>query len=252
MSQQQKHSLESFGSIRLLDVQTKKWVPIIPQKVGDLKHSIHGSDHSGWIKCDGRSLLRSEYPELFNIVGTNFGSASATTFNIPDTAGRVLASIGQADPSFSSWSNGDTSGTETHTMTVQQMPSHNHTGTTITSGNHSHTGIIGNSGTHTHSITDPGHTHTQTTTNDDFNNSGENPPGFSADSAGTATWNNINSSTTGISINSSGDHTHSISISSEGIHSHNFTTGSVGGGNAFNIMQPTLFIGNVFIFAKVI
>jgi microcystin-dependent protein len=251
MSHQQKHSLESFGSIRILDLQTKKWVPIIPHKIGDLKHSIHNSDHSGWTKCDGRSLLRSEYPTLFSIVGTSFGSDSPITFNIPNTAGRVLASVGQADPTFRTWSNGDYNGTETHEMTLEEMPSHNHAGTTVISGDHSHTGTIGNNGIHTHTITDPGHTHTQTTVNDDFNNSGENPPGFTGDSAGTRTWNNINSSTTGISINADGEHNHNISISSDGSHSHNFTTGSVGGSASFNIMQPTLFIGNVFIFAKV-
>jgi microcystin-dependent protein len=108
------------------------------------------------------------------------------------------------------------------------MPSHIHTGTTASDGSH------------THDISDPGHTHTQTTTNDDFNNSGTNPPGFSADSAGTRTWNNINSSTTGITILSAGSHTHT------------FTTGSTGTGLAHNNMQPTLFIGNVFMFSGIL
>ena len=58
--------------------------------------------------------------------------------------------------------------------------------------------------THNHTassvVTDPGHTHSQTTINDDFNNSGANPPGFTQDSAGSRTWNNINSSTTGITV----------------------------------------------------
>lgn len=251
MSQQQKHSLETFGAIKILDTDIKKWVTITPQKIGDLKHSIHNSDHSGWLKCDGRSLLRTDYIELFNIIGTDFGSSSSSTFNLPNAQGRVLAPIGQADPAFTNWGNGDTSGAETHIMTTIEMPSHSHSGTTASSGSHSHTGTIGNSGTHSHGISDPGHTHTQTTVNDDFNNSGGNPPGFTGDSAGTETWSNISSSTTGISINPAGDHTHSISISTEGAHTHNFTTGSVGEGAAFNIMQPTLFIGNVFIFAKI-
>jgi microcystin-dependent protein len=250
MSRQQKHSSDSFGSVSILDMQTKKWVPIIPNKIGDLKHSIYNSDHSNWMKCDGRSLLRSMYPVLFSIIGTSFGSSSSTAFNIPNSAGRVLASIGQAEIGSSNWSNGNTAGSETHIMDLTQMPSHNHDGTTVMAGSHNHTGTIENSGTHTHTINDPGHTHTQTTINDDFNNSGAPGPSFAQDSAGSLTWNNINSATTGVSINSAGDHTHGISISSDGLHSHNFTTGSVGGGSAFNIMQPTLFIGNIFIFAK--
>jgi microcystin-dependent protein len=107
-----------------------------------------------------------------------------------------------------------TGGAETHMLTATEMPSHRHTGTTESDG------------THSHSVTDPGHTHTQTTINDDFNNSGANPPGFSSDSAGTRIWNNINSATTGISVNSAGAHTHT------------FTTDLSGGSAAHNNMQP--------------
>ena len=39
---------------------------------------------AGWMICDGESLLRSEYPDLFYIIGTNFGSADSTHFNLPD------------------------------------------------------------------------------------------------------------------------------------------------------------------------
>jgi hypothetical protein len=90
-------------------------------------------------------------------------------------------------------------------------------------------------------VNDPGHTHTQTTINDDFNSSGASPPGFTADSAGTRTWSNINSSTTG------------ITIQTNGVHAHAFTTDGGAGltGAAFGIMQPTLFIGNTFIFSGV-
>ena len=48
-------------------------------------------------------------------------------------------------------------------------------------------------------------THSQYTVNDDYNNSGGGYPGTTPsfppyDSAGSKTWNNINSSTTGISV----------------------------------------------------
>lgn len=136
MSRQQRNSSDSFGSISILDFQTKRWVPIVPNKIGDLKHSIYNSDHSNWMKCDGRSLLRSQYPALFSIIGTSFGSSSSTTFNIPNSAGRVLASIGQAEIDSTNWSNGNKSGSETHTMDLSQMPSHNHSGTTVMAGSH--------------------------------------------------------------------------------------------------------------------
>jgi hypothetical protein len=39
----------------------------------------------GWLICDGRELSRFDYSELFNVIGTIWGSGNgSTTFNIPD------------------------------------------------------------------------------------------------------------------------------------------------------------------------
>lgn len=193
--------------------------------IGEYKWSARTDDYQGWLKCDGRSLSRTEYSELFEVIGTSFGSDNSTTFKLPDLRGRVLGAIGQGS-GLTNRAMGALVGTETHQLTVDQIPGHTHTGTSDSSG------------AHTHTVTDPGHTHTQTTINDDFNSSGTNPPGFTRDSAGSVTWSNINSATTGISVNSGGAHTHT------------FTTASTGGGQAHNNMQPTAFVGNVFICAK--
>lgn len=195
--------------------------------------------------CDGRSLSRTKYAALYEIIGTRFGSVDENSFNLPDLRGRVMGCIGNGQ-GLTGRTLGDVVGAETHVLTTNEIPNHNHTGTTSANGAHNHGGASGNAGGHTHTVTDPGHTHTQTTTNDDYNNSGTNPPGFSADSAGTKTWSNINSSTTGITVNSVGDHAHTIA--SDGSHTHTFTTSSVGGGQAHNNMQPTSFAGGVFIY----
>jgi len=39
---------------------------------------------AGWLICDGSSVNRADYPKLFAIIGTTYGSASGTTFNLPD------------------------------------------------------------------------------------------------------------------------------------------------------------------------
>lgn len=191
--------------------------------VGEYKLSAKQGDFYGWMLCDGRSLSRSNYAPLFDVVGTRFGSDDELTFKLPDYRGRVLGQPGQGT-GLTSRTMGDAVGAETHTLTASQMPAHSHIGTTQAGG------------AHTHTITDPGHTHSQTTINDDFNSSGADPPGFAADSAGTRTWNNINSSTTGITVDSGGSHTHT------------FITSTEGGGLPHNIMQPTLFGTNVFIY----
>lgn len=195
--------------------------------IGDYKLSARTADFDGWLLCDGREVFRDAYPQLFAVIGTSFGAGNGvSTFKLPDGRGRVPGIIGNG-VGLTSRIMGQAIGEETHTLTTNEMPAHTHTGTTNTTG------------AHTHSVNDPGHTHSQTTVNDDFNNSGANPPGFTADSAGTMTWNNISTSTTGISINSNGDH------------SHTFTTSSIGAGNAHNVIQPTVFIGNMFICAEV-
>lgn len=45
----------------------------------------------GYLFCDGASLLRADYPELFLAIGTTYGAADSTHFNVPDVKGRVIA-----------------------------------------------------------------------------------------------------------------------------------------------------------------
>lgn len=44
---------------------------------------------AGWLMAHGQSLVRADFPKLFAAIGTAFGSASGTTFNVPDLRGRV-------------------------------------------------------------------------------------------------------------------------------------------------------------------
>lgn len=41
-----------------------------------------------WLFCDGREISRTDYPELFEAIGTTYGEGNGTTtFNIPDRRG---------------------------------------------------------------------------------------------------------------------------------------------------------------------
>lgn len=51
---------------------------------------------SGWLKCDGTSYLRASYPNLFAAIGTTFGAADGSHFNVPtisNLATSMLAAI---------------------------------------------------------------------------------------------------------------------------------------------------------------
>lgn len=45
---------------------------------------------TGYLECNGASLSRTEYPELFAAIGTKFGSVDSDHFNVPDLRGEFI------------------------------------------------------------------------------------------------------------------------------------------------------------------
>ncbi len=45
---------------------------------------------TGYLTCDGSSKSRSEFADLFAVVGTTFGSVDSNTFNLPDLRGEFI------------------------------------------------------------------------------------------------------------------------------------------------------------------
>lgn len=195
----------------------------------------------GWLMCDGRELLISEHQSLFNIIGYTYGrSPCSLKFSIPNLNGRVVVGNNRNTRLGSKGGKDNIILDETH------LPSHRHTGSILNAGGHNHSGSsILNGGTHNHSINDPGHTHTQTTVNDDFNNSGGMNPSFAADSAGERVWSNISTSQTGITLNNSGDHTHALSINQDGSHSHSLVIDSIGSNAPVDIRQSFIRLNHI-------
>lgn len=48
---------------------------------------------SGYLECDGSSVSRSTYAALFAVIGTTYGSASGTTFNVPNLRGQFIRGV---------------------------------------------------------------------------------------------------------------------------------------------------------------
>lgn len=74
----------------------------------------------GWMFCDGTLLPISENETLFNLIGTTYGGDGQATFALPDLRGRIPVHQGNSHII------GELGGTETVTVTVQQIPAHNH------------------------------------------------------------------------------------------------------------------------------
>lgn len=81
---------------------------------------------NNWLLCDGSELSRTEYADLFAVIGTSYGVGDgSTTFNLPDKRGKVSVGLDSNDTDFDTL--GKTGGEATHTLTIDEMPSHNHT-----------------------------------------------------------------------------------------------------------------------------
>lgn len=65
----------------------------------------------------------AENTALFSLLGTTYGGNGITTFALPDMRGRVLVHTGQG-PSLSPYTQGQSGGQETVTLTTNQIPAH--------------------------------------------------------------------------------------------------------------------------------
>ncbi len=81
-----------------------------------------------WADCDGQLLPINQNQALFSLLGTFYGGDGRTTLGLPDLRGRFPMHTGSG-PGLSSRPQGQKTGTETNTLSVNQMPSHSHTGT---------------------------------------------------------------------------------------------------------------------------
>jgi microcystin-dependent protein len=183
-----------------------------------------------WLLCYGQAVSRTTYADLFAAISTTYGTGDgSTTFNLPDCRGRVVA--GQDDmggvsanrlTGLTNGVNGDTlgasGGLETFTLATANLPAHTHDEGTLGGG--TDTG-----GSHTHSLDNASNVLHAPDANDATSGSGEN-----------------RYTTSTISVNSGGSHSHEVFI--EG------ATGSAGSGTAMPHIQPTLIL-NKIIYAGV-
>lgn len=75
----------------------------------------------GWLICNGQTVERTAFPQLYDAIGTKYGAGDgSTTFAVPNLQGRVPVGVS------SSYALGSTGGESTHKLTIAEMPSHTH------------------------------------------------------------------------------------------------------------------------------
>ncbi|SFN60576.1 Microcystin-dependent protein [Chryseobacterium oleae] len=87
---------------------------------------------NGWADCNGQLLPIAQNTALFALIGTTYGGNGTTNFALPDMRGRVLVSQGQGPTISQNYLIGETGGSESVTLTQQQMPAHSHTINAVT------------------------------------------------------------------------------------------------------------------------
>ena len=100
-----------------------------------------GDVPTGYLECDGSLYDVTDYADLYSVIGTLYGGETDgdqvdVRFKVPDLRGRVAVGVGDGGTGLTLRSIGDQGGSETvtltgetdsHTLTVDQIPAHSHT-----------------------------------------------------------------------------------------------------------------------------
>lgn len=164
---------------------------------------------SGYLYCNGAAVSRTTYAALYSAIGTSYGAGNGTsTFNLPDFAGAVPVGIHTGVAQFNAM--GKTGGDRNVTLTTGNLPAHTH------SIAHTHSGNTGASAVEANFSTDTS--------------------GGSQSISRVAGGDTVDGHYNGLISGSS--HTHSFTTSSQST----TTSGSVGSGDSFSVVQPYLVV----------
>ena len=230
---------------------------------------------SNWLLCNGQAVSRTEYAELFAVLGTKYGEGDgSTTFNLPDRRGVGAIGKDENDSDFNTL--GKKGGSKKKTLALANMPAHTHT---FTGTAHTHTlnGHTHSVGAHSHGLNS--HTHSIPALSGTAASAGAHQHNVKtlANAANTGVNNYARgwdySGSTELGTSSAGAHTHSVTTKASttgkasgstanstafntGANSGNTssttatgTIGEAGSGTEFDIMNPHI-VANYIIKAK--
>lgn len=89
--------------------------------VGEIRFVAFNFAPAGWALCNGQLLAITQYPLLFDVIGTFYGGDGVSNFALPNLQGRVLVHPGNGIVI------GQAGGQASVVLSVQQLPKHRHT-----------------------------------------------------------------------------------------------------------------------------
>ena len=96
-----------------------------PVETGTSVQGYWTTTPSGYLPENGAAVSRTTYAELFTVIGTTYGGGDgSTTFNVPNSRGRIAVNRSVSDSEFVTI--GQLYGNKTEILTIAQMPAHAH------------------------------------------------------------------------------------------------------------------------------
>jgi microcystin-dependent protein len=93
--------------------------------IGEIRMFAGNFAPAGWMFCDGQLLPISENDALFTLIGTTYGGDGQETFALPNLQSRIPLHFGTG-PDGITYQLAEAAGTESVTLSTQQIPVHNH------------------------------------------------------------------------------------------------------------------------------
>ncbi|MBF0611986.1 MAG: tail fiber protein [Magnetococcales bacterium] len=95
--------------------------------IGEIRCMPYTFAPEGWLACNGQQVSQSQFPALYAIIGTRYGTGAASgMFKLPDLRGRVPLGSNTTDITTVWLPLGQTTGSDTVTLTSNQLSSHSH------------------------------------------------------------------------------------------------------------------------------
>ncbi|WP_269792409.1 phage tail protein [Stenotrophomonas sp. Iso1] len=196
----------------------------------------------GLLPCDGREVLRNDYPALFAAIGTRYGGGNGTTtFNLPNVEADTVpvhtsdvAKVGQrtvgAVISHNHSASSAGAGTHAHGSSSAESGWHDHVASSGAGGGHAHGASASAVADHTHSAwTDAqgNHAHSGNTSGDGAH--AHTLGSFIARYQFGSSLGLHENNTGSVGTNSTGHHAHTLTTNTTGNHSHNIGMNGAGG-----------------------
>lgn len=113
--------LNTDGTIELLFCASSagniSWHEYSVTPVGTISAFAGETAPSGWLICDGSAVSRTEYAELFAVIGSKYGIGDGeTTYNLPDLRAKFLLGASEDYPLSS------IGGEASHKLTQDEIP----------------------------------------------------------------------------------------------------------------------------------